>query len=164
MGQSKGGGYQKLPSVTGAQSDFMNQLLPMALQALQNSQQGFAQFLPGGGGGQAISDQANKNFQQNTIPSILSAFGDNVKGSSSLNNALAQGGANLNTDLASMLSQLQLQAAQGAGGLALNAGQQGLQPQFAYQQKQQPLWQSLLLQGINSGGKVAGGALGGWNG
>lgn len=160
MGQSKGGGYQKLPINSQGQDAYINQLLQMLGPQFQQAAQGYQQFLPGGGGGEAITNQANQNFQNNTIPSILNAFGSNVKGSSGLNNALAGGAAQLNTDLASRLSELQLNAAQGLGNLSLGQGNQALSPQFAYQQKQMPFWQSAILGGIGATGNIAGAAAG----
>lgn len=161
MGQSKGSQYTKESVVTPELGTYLQQLLGPAMQNQQRSAEGYNQFLPGGGGGQAITDQANKNFQQQTIPSILNAFGTGSKGSSSLNQALATGGANLNTELASMLSQLQLGASEGIGRLGQGQGQIGAQtPQFALAPKQQPFWQSALLAALQAGGQVGGAALG----
>jgi hypothetical protein len=161
MGQSKSGGYAKKQAVTQSQQTLLDQLLGNANPQLQSAAQGFQQFLPGGGGGEAISNAAHQRFQQQTIPSILNAFGSGSKGSSALNQALAAGAANLNTDLASQLSQMQLGAAQGLGNLGL--GQAGLgvnKDQFAYMPKQQPFWQSALLALINGGSKVGAAAAG----
>ncbi len=120
----------------------------------QQAAQGFQQFLPGGGGGQAISDAAHQRFQQQTIPSIMNAFGSDAKSSSALNQALAAGASNLNTDIAAQLAQMQLGAAQGLGGLAQGQASIGTQtPQFAYAPKQQPFWQSALLGGLNTAGQ-----------
>lgn len=160
MGQSKGGGYKQVPTVTRGQKSNINQLLQQSVPNQQQAAGGFQQFLPGGGGGQAIQAAAQKNFQQQTIPSILNAFGTGSKGSSSLNQALAAGGANLNTDLASLLSQLQLNAAQGLGNLGMGQSNLGVgTPQFAYQQRQPPLWQQLLLAANAAGAEMAGTAV-----
>lgn len=162
MGQSKGGGYIQKDAVTPQQKSLLDQLLGMAGGNINQAAQGFSQFLPGGGGGQAITNQANKNFQQQTIPSILNAFGTGNKGSSSLNQALAAGASNLNTDLASQLAQFQLGASQGLGNLGL--GQAGLgagTPQFAFMQKQMPFWQSSILGTLGAGGQLGGGWLAG---
>jgi len=158
MGQSKDGGYTQKPTVTPNQQTLLDLFLSQAGGNAAAAAEGFKQFLPGGGGGQAITNQANKNFQQQTIPSILNAFGSGTKGSSALNQALASGAANLNTDLASQLSQLQLNAAQGLGNLGLGQGQVGSKDQFAYLQKQTPFWQQLLLSGLQAGGQAARGA------
>jgi hypothetical protein len=159
MGQSKGGGYEQKSVITPEIQSFLQQILGPAMGNQQAAAEGYKQFLPGGSGGQAITDQANKNFQQQTIPSILNAFGSGAKGSSSLNQALAAGASNLNTDLASMLSQAQLSASQGIGNLGTSQSQIGTQtPQFAHLQRQPPLWQQLLLAGTSAGGE----ALGGW--
>ena len=162
MGQSKGGGYIQKDTLLPEQMNLLQQILGQAAGNTQQAAQGFSQFLPGGGGGQAITDQANKNFQQQTIPSILNAFGTGSKGSSSLNQALAAGASNLNTDLASQLAQMQLSASQGLGNLGLSGQQQGLgTPGFAYLQRQQPLWQQLLLAGTQASGEAARGLAGG---
>ncbi len=161
MGQSKTGGYQKLDAISPEQNTALQQLLQQFGPNSQQAAQGFQQFLPGGGGGQAISDAAHNRFQQQTVPSILGAFGQNSKGSSALNQALAGGAANLNTDIAAQLSQMQLQAAQGLGSLGSNQAQLGLGTnQFAYAPRQQPFWQQALLGAIGAGGNVAGSIFG----
>ena len=162
MGQSKSGGYTQKSTVTPGQQSLLDQLLQMASPQINQAAQGFAQFLPGGGGGEAIANQAQNRFQQQTIPSILNSFGQNAKGSSALNQALAAGASNLNTDIASQLAQMQLSASQGLGNLGLGQAQIGTgKDQFSYLQKQMPFWQSALLGGINAGAKVGGAALGG---
>ena len=160
MGQSKGGGYEKLPTLTPQQTTLLNQFLSQGGQNVQGAAQGFQQFLPGGGGGQAFQDQAKKNFEQSTIPSILNAFGSGTKGSSALNQALASGAANLNTDLAAKLADMQLQASQGLGNLGLGQAGLGSKDQFAYAPKQTPFWQQLLLAGTAAGGQAARGIIG----
>lgn len=160
MGQSRGGGYSKKPTITPQQKTLLDQFLSQSGGNLAQAAQGFSQFLPGGGGGQAIANAAQQRFQQQTIPSILNAFGTDNKGSSSLNQALAAGAANLNSDIAAQLAQLQLGAAQGLGNLGTSQGQLGISPQFAYMQRQQPLWQSALLGGIGLGGQLGSAYLG----
>lgn len=161
MGQSKGGGYMKKDAVTPEQKMFLDQILGQSAGNGGQAAAGYAQFLPGGGGGKAIADAAQNRFQQQTVPSIMNAFGSNSKGSSALNQALAGGAANLNTDIASMLAQAQLQASQGLGNLSLGQGQLGSKDQFAYLQRQMPFWQSLLLQGAERGAQQTGQWLGG---
>lgn len=156
MGQSKGGGYDKKGTLLPEQLQSLFQQINAGQNNTNQAAEGYAQFLPGGGGGDAIKAQAMKDYEQQTIPSILNAFGSGSKGSSALNQALASSGANLNTNLASMLSQLQLQASQGIGNLGANQQQQGLQtPGFAYMQRQPPLWQQFLLAGTNATGQAA---------
>lgn len=149
MGQSKGGGYTKKDTLLPEQMSLLQSILSGNNQASQ----GFSQFLPGGGGGEAIKAQALKDYQQQTIPSITNALGTDSKSSSTLNQALASSGADLNTNLASMLSQLQLGAAQGLGNL-----QQGAlgTPGFAYMQRQPPIWQQILQSALGAGGQIAG--------
>lgn len=160
MGQTKGNtglsGLDQLPTLSGGQNDVLSQILKMIQGNQQSASEGFKQFLPGGGGGQAITNQANQNFQQQTVPSILNAFGSGSKSSSALNQALAAGASNLNTDLASQLSQMQLQASSGLAGQAQGQAAQGLgTPSFAYSPTQQPFWKQLALAGVQSGGEVA---------
>jgi hypothetical protein len=179
MGQSKGGGYEKLPTLSKPQQSILNQLLGMSGQNLQSSGnigqnpayqqalQAFQSFLPGGQGFQPIQQEAQRNFQQQTIPQILNAFGSNSKGSSALNQALAGAGANLNTSLGSQLAQMQLGAAGQAVGASQVPYQQALQgaqlglgrDTFAYQPRQQPFWQQALLGGLQAGGKIGSAAL-----
>lgn len=164
MGQSRGGGYQKKDILSGNQRTLLDQLLGQALPNQQQAAQGFQQFLPGGGGGEPIANQALQNYQQRTIPSILNSFssGGNAKGSSALNQALAASASNLNTDLASQLAQLQLSASSGLGGLGSQQGGLGLgTSSFALTPKGIPFWQQALLGGIGAGGQFGKGYLGG---
>ncbi len=160
MGSSKSGGYVKQEAVTPELKTLLDQFMKQSQANTGQAAQGFAQFLPGGGGGQAIQQQAQKNFEQTTIPSILNAFGQGNKGSSALNQALASGASNLNTDLASQLAQMQLQAASGIGGLGINQGQLGSKDQFNYVQKQMPFWQQALLGTIQGGSNIISSAVG----
>lgn len=164
MGQTKGSGFNEVPTLTKDQISQLNQILGQAGPAFQGAAQGFQQFLPGGGGGKSIIDAAHQRFQQQTIPSIMNAFGTGSKGSSALNQALAAGASNLNTDLASQLSQMQLQAAQGLGQLGGAAGSLGTTPQFALQADQGPAWLQKLKGGLSGGvaGAGAGAPFGPW--
>lgn len=161
MGQSKGGGYIKKDTLSPEQMTLLQQLISGSNGMSQQAAQGFQQFLPGGGGGKAITDAANQNFNQTTLPQIMTAFGSNAKSSSALNQALAAGASNLNTDLAAQLSQMQLSAAQGLGSLGQGQASLGLNtPAFAYMQRQPPLWQQMLLAGVGAGGQLGAAALG----
>ena len=162
MGQSKGGGYIKKDVFTPEQLTLLQQLMGQSAGNFAGAAEGFKQFLPGGGGGEAMANAAQSRFQQQTVPSILNAFGSGAKSSSALNQALAAGAANLNTDIASQLAQMQLSAASGLGGLGSTQAQLGSQPQFAYMQRQMPFWQSALLAGIGAGGQFGKAALGGF--
>ncbi len=158
MGQSKGGGYTQKQTVTPDVATFLQQILGPAMQNQQAAAEGYKQFLPGGGGGQAIANAAQQRYQQQTIPSIMNAYGSNAKGSSALNQALASSAANLNTDLASQLAQMQLYASGGLGNLGQGQGSLGAQmPQFAFMQRQPPLWQQLIQSGLGTAGPVVGG-------
>ena len=162
MGQSKGGGYIKKEAVTPEQKTLLDQLLAQAGGNTQQAAQGYAQFLPGGGGGEPIIKQAQQRFQQQTIPSILNAYGSDSKGGSALNQALAAGAANLNTDLGAQLAQMQLQAAQGIGGLGLGQAGLGAQtPQFAYAPKQLPNWVTGSIGGVNAAANLISSIYGG---
>ena len=150
MGQSKGGGYDKKETLLPEQMGGLQQMMAMMGPMMQQAQSGYAQFLPGGGGGEAFKQQANQNFQQQTIPGIMSAYGSGAKSGSSLNQAMAAGGANMNTDLSAKLAQMQLQAAQGMGQMGMQAGQTGMStPGFAYLQRQPPLWQQMLMASLS---------------
>lgn len=162
MGQSKGGGYQKLPAVTDNAAQLLDQLMQAALPNQQAAAEGFQSFLPGGGGGQPIIDQANKNFQQQSIPSIMNAFGSGAKTSSALNQALAAGASNLNTDIASQIAQMQLQAASGLGGLGSQQAATGIsKDQFAYAPQQTPQWMTILQSLIPAAGQIGASSIGG---
>lgn len=180
MGQPKGGGYQKLTTQSKGQKGLLEQLLGISGQSLQaggniaenpayqQALQAFQSFLPGGTGFQPIQQEAQRNFQQQTIPSILNAYGSNSRGSSALNQALAGAGQNLNSSLGAQLAQMQLGAAGQAVGAAQVPYQQGLQgaglglgtQSFAYAPRQTPFWQQALLGGLQAGGQIAGSALG----
>lgn len=132
MGSSKNGGFDKLSTLTPQQQTYLNQML--------------TQYQPGGGGqgGQALTDQANANFQNQTVPDILSQYGHDNKGSSYLNSALAGASSNLNRDLAVAKSNQ-----------ALQAGQIGLGTQaFGYNKGQLPLWQQLAQGGAQGLGSI----------
>lgn len=154
-------GYSKIPTLSGGQESYLNQLLSMLGPQMNQAAAGFQDFLPGGSGNNAIISQANKNFQQQTLPQILSSFGSDVGfGDSSLNQALAAGASDLNTNIASILAQNQLGAAQGLGNLALGGSQLGLNtPAFSYLQKQPSLLKQLLLGLVGASGPVGGGLL-----
>ena len=175
MGASKDGGYVKQDVLSGTGNKALEKLLQNALKGLssqgnisqdplyQQAVEGTQQFLPGGQGFAPIQQQAQQNFQQQTIPSILNSFGSGSKGSSALNQALAGAGSNLNTNLASQLAQMQLGASGQAGQLAQLPGQQSMQQAqlglgtapFAYQQKQSPFWQDMILALTNAAGQAA---------
>ena len=143
-------------AVSPQQLSFLNQMMQQAGQEMPQSAGTYGEFL-GPQGGQAMTNQANQNFQQQTLPSIMEAMGTGSKGSSALNQAMGAAGSNMNTDLAALLSQLKLSAAGGLAGLSTGQAQMGTQtPQFSYMQKQQPFWQSALLGGLNLAGKVGG--------
>lgn len=155
MGTPKGGGYSQKSNRAPFQLDALKNITSQSAPYLAQAAQGYQQFLPGGGGGEAIKNQANQNFQQQTIPSILNAFGSGTKGSTSLNQGLASGAANMNTDLASLLSQLQLNAAQGLGNLGIQGQQLGQTGTFDWLQRQPPMWQQILQAGLSAGNEGA---------
>ncbi len=161
MGQPKNGGYTKLPTMTGGQNTLLNSYISQAMPWMNQAAQGYAQFLPGGEGGKPIVDAAMNRYKQQTVPSIMNAFGSNAKSSSALNQALASSASDLNTNLASQLAQMQLQASQGIGALGSNAGNQALNAQsFAYAPTQAPFWQDLLLSLISGGSQIGAGFAG----
>lgn len=176
MGQSKGGGYTQKSNFQPGQQGTLDSVNQFAQQNLsgqglsqdplyQQAIQAIQGFLPGGQGFAPIQAEAQRNFKEQTIPSIMNAFGTGNKGSSALNNSLASAGSNLNSSLASMLAQMQLgaagQATQTAGapyGLGLQGSQQSLGAQpFSHLQRQTPAWQSILETLISAGGQAIGG-------
>jgi len=181
MGAPKGGGYIKQSTLTGTGENTLEALLQNALQSLQQqgglennplykqAVEGTQSLLPGGNGFAPIQQEAQRQFQQQTVPDILNAFGQGSKGGSALNQALGNAGQNLNSSLGSMLAQLRLQASSQAGNLAAAPAQQSLQQAqtglnvapFAYQQRATPFWQDATIAAINAGGKVASAAAGG---
>jgi len=127
-GLTKSAGYSKKKTLSPEQMTQLQKILQGAGENVDQSAEGYRQFLPGGGGGEAIKAQAMQDFQRKTLPAITGQFGSDSKSSSALNQALAQGGADLNTSLASFLSQMQLNAAQGLGDLGTRRSQ--IEPLF----------------------------------
>lgn len=161
MGQSKGGGYTQLPTMNQGQQQLHGQYLNQAMPWMNQAAEGYSQFLPGGGGGQPLIDAAMNRYKQQTIPSIMNAFGSNSKSSSALNQALGASASDLNTNLAAQLAQMQLQAASGLGGMGQNVGNQALNAQtFAYQPTQLPFWQQAILSAIPGLSSIGGAAMG----
>jgi len=158
MGQSKDGGYMKQKTVTPEQEGFLNKILGGQGGAGQDiykqALQGISSFLPGGEGFDPIAAQARKGFQQQTMPQIMSAMGTDARGSSSLNQAMSSAGAGLEGQLASQRAQMMMPAAFNAVGMGQTAAQN---PMFAYQQKQMPFWQQMMLGGVGAGGQIGGG-------
>ncbi len=157
FGTPENGGYTKLDALTPEQKTFLDQQLSQAGINTQQAAAGYQSFLPGGQGNQPIINAANQNFQQQTLPSILNAYGTGSKGSSSLNQALAAGAANLNTNLGAQLAQNQLTAAQGMSGLGLGQTQASLGTAgFAYSPTAKPFWQEAALAGTEAAGRIIG--------
>jgi hypothetical protein len=163
MGQTKGNGYQQMQTLTPEQQSLLQSITGSAQGNQNQAANAFSQFLPGGKGGEAITNAAQQQFKQTTIPSIMNAFGSNAKSSSALNQALAAGGSNLNSNIASQLAQMQLQAAGGLGGIGQSQASTGLGTAgFGLTPQQSPLWQKLLgLIAGGAGGTLSGAATGG---
>lgn len=109
---------ERLPTMTSGQSDFMNKILGMSQQGLQDPYAGFA----------PIEQQARSQFQQ-SIPSLAERFtsmGQGAQRSSGFQSALGRAGAGLEESLAAMRSQYGMQNR----GQMMQMGQMGLQPQF----------------------------------
>lgn len=161
MGQSKPTQYNQISTISPEQKKLQEQWLQQSGQYSQQAAQAYQGFLPGGTGNNAAIEAANKNFQQKTIPQILTAYGVGSKGSSALNQALAAGASNLNTDLGAIMAQNQLQAAQGLGNLSTTQGQAGLNREsVALEQADQPWWKRATLGAVK--GAAAGSTLGPW--
>lgn len=179
MGQGSGG-YERKRSVSRGQQKLSNQAAsfagqqfdlggiqnnPLYQQALQTLQS----FQPGGQGFTPIAQEAQRNFQQQTIPQIMNAFGTGSKSSSSLNQALAGAGQNLNSSLAAQQSEYALNSLQqlfSALGIPFEQGIQAAnvanqKDQFAFTPKATPFWQEATLGGIQAGGNALRGGGGG---
>lgn len=152
-------GYQKYPLQTPQQQELIQWLMGQIKPNYEQASQAYSSFLKPGADN-PITQAANQNFQQQTIPSILNSFGSNSRGSSALNHSLAAGAANLNTNIASQLAPLYLNAASGLGNLATNQTSAATQPQFGYAQKSSGFLKELLLSLLNSAGQTAGSAAG----
>jgi len=177
MGQGSGG-YERKRSVSRGQEKISNQAASIAgqqfdLGGIQNNPlyqqalQVLQGFQPGGEGFTPISQEAQRNFQQQTIPNILNAFGTGSKSSSSLNQALAGAGQNLNSSLAAQQSQYSLESIGkllGALGIPFEQGIQAAnvanqKDQFAFTPKATPFLQEVTLAGINAAGNYAKGGI-----
>lgn len=156
-------GYDQVSTLNPGQESYLNQLLGSLGPMMQGAQAGYQSFLPGGQGNNPIIAAANQNFQQQTLPQIMNAFGSDVGfGDSSLNQALAAGASNLNTNIADIIARNQLTAAQGLGNLASSGAATGLGTQTkAYLGRQPSFLQQLLLSLVGGVGKIGGGILGG---
>jgi len=154
--------YTQVAATTPTQNTYLDNALSQATQNQQSASDIYNSFGTGQGA-QPLVDQANKNFQQTTIPQIMNAFGTGGKTSSALNQALAGGASSLNSDIAAILANAKLQAANGLAGVGGQQAQVGAgTSQFGYQQNQQqvPFWKQALLGAIGAGGQVGGAALG----
>jgi hypothetical protein len=139
-----GPSIQQIPTVTPEVSQALSQILQQALGGLQNPSQGFA----------PIAQDAQRNFQQNIVPSIAERFsGLGAQRSSAFGQQLGSAGAGLASNLASQQAQYGLQNRQGL----LSQFQLGSMPQFenAYNPGQSGFL-SQLLSGLVGGGLSAG--------
>jgi hypothetical protein len=154
---SNGGaaGYDKATTLTPQQSAAQNEVLAMIAPYLQQAAQGYQDFLPGGKGTQALTEQAQRNFKQSTVPQIMNSFGSGAKGSSALNQALAAGAADLNSNIAAQQAQYQLAAAQGLGSIGSTASQQLNNPSFSYVKKAPSIWERITGAGTGAIGGAA---------
>jgi hypothetical protein len=104
---------QQIPTLTGPQQQFQNQ----ALQQLQGLLQ------PGGGLDLApVEAQARRNFSTKTVPGIAEMFtrmGEGGMGSSAFTSALGAAGSELETNLAAMRPQFNLQMLNSLRGPAM---------------------------------------------
>lgn len=161
MGQSKNSSkIKKESTVTSKQSKALDKMIAEGEKLMKESADIYRGFGPGGQAAQSVTDEANRNFQQTTLPSILNSYGSGNKGSSGLNQALASGAANLNSSIAAQMANMQLQGAQGLGNLGsgqANTGAGTKQFENYQQQQNQPFWQSAILAATGAAGKAAGG-------
>lgn len=120
----------QLPTVTGQQAGLANNLGQLGLKGIQGYNPQQFNFQP-------IADKARNNFMTQTLPSISERFtamgGQNRLGSGNFNNAQTQAGIGLDTNLAALEQQYNMQQQgfdlQRQGQLGQFA-QLGLQPQF----------------------------------
>jgi hypothetical protein len=121
---------EMLPTQTPQQTGLANSLGQLGLQGIKNYNPAQFDFQP-------IANKARNNFLTQTLPSISERFtamgGQNRLGSGNFNNAQTQAGIGLDTNLAALEQQYNLQregnALQRQGQLGQFA-QLGLQPQF----------------------------------
>lgn len=154
---------KQLPSLAPYQQQFLQNVYDNPLQSNPLYQQGsqFLQNLYGGQGDQAFEAPYMQNFQQNIVPQLANQFAGQGTGAGALNssgfqNSLAQAGRNLQTDLAGLRSQRQLQGLPMLLQQAQAPTQQGFQGlgYSPFQYHQQPGTQGLLpglLGGIGGG-------------
>ena len=153
--------YDKLSTVSPEVKTYLQQALQRAGLNEEQAAKAYQEFTGSMNGANPITEAANKNFQQQTVPGILNAYGTGNKGSSSLNQALASGASTLNTNLAAAMAELKLKAAQGLSNIGANQGNVGSQTNtFAYQEKDQPIWKRMLQGGVS--GAATGSQFGPW--
>lgn len=113
-----GGSYLQAPIYNPQQQQQLSNLLEMGGQRLANPTKGFQPF----------EEQARKQFQTNTIPSLAERFTAMGGGqrSSAFQGALGQAGSDLESQLAGLRSQYGTQQEQ----VGLNMLNAGLQPQY----------------------------------
>ena len=161
-------GYDQFSTMNPQQSELLQQLLGsisgqqgnINQNPLYQSGQNYLQNLLQGGDQAFANFEApfKRQFHEQTIPGLAERFagmGAGAQSSSAFQNALGQAGAGLSENLASLRSQLQMQALPQALQYANQPFSNiqkllGLQTQ-GYQKQDMPWWQSLL-------GSLAGGA------
>lgn len=112
---------EQISRFTPNQQNALNQLLQVASQGLQG--QSSFDFGP-------IAQQARDNFNQRTIPTLAERFSSmGAQGSSAFRQSLGQAGAQLESSLASMQSQMGMQNQNQRFQQLLALLQLGLQPQ-----------------------------------
>jgi len=115
---------QQVSTLNPQQTDLVNQSGAFGLNQLRNPTQGF----------QPIEDNARRQFQTRTLPTIAERFSQNLQGDSRLGSSgfadiLSQAGTGLDSELAALRAQYGLQSQ----GNALKALQLGQTPTFENQ-------------------------------
>lgn len=174
-------GFQKLPTTTRQQSQFLKQLLGSLQGQSTNIQQSplfqqgssFLQNLLSGSPEATAAFEAPylRQFNEQTVPALAERFsgmGAGAQSSSAFSQALGAAGAGLSENLASLRGQLQL----GSLGQALGFAQQPISNLQGFSQlglgtstkafapNQLPFWQQLLLGASQGGSQAVGSVLG----
>lgn len=166
-------GYSKVPTLSGGQSNFLNQLLEMlggtGAEGFEQSLQSLLGLISGSPESfEKFEAPLLRQFEEQTIPQLterLTAYGGGGGRSSAGPQILGQAGAQLGESLGAQRGQLQQSAIQQLLGTFIQGGQLGLGTSpFAYMQKPPSFGTSIaggLGQGIGGGiGLGLGGGLG----
>jgi hypothetical protein len=140
--------YNQVPTQTPQAMQLLQQLLSSGAQGIQNPYQGF----------EPIAQQAQRQFETQTVPGLAERFtalgSGGSQNSSAFQGALGSAGAGLSTDLAALKSQYGLQNRNSL----VNQLQLGLTPQFqtVNEEGTQGFLSNLLQGGFQGAGALSG--------